>query len=464
LLSRDNLYSYQQRAVEFIKQNEACALAVDCGLGKTVSALTAFTDLSSSFDARRTLVVAPLRVARKVWSDELTEWSHLQDIQCAQIVGTPEQRMRALRTPADIHTINREQLTWLHAQFIQNGKQVMRWPWDVVFLDESQSFKSQASQRWTAMRDLRRLCQRVVLLSGTIIPNGYSDLWSQYYLLDHGKRLGFTETAYHERWFERPLRGNEFDKWTVKPHAIKEIQAAIADITLSLRAEDYLDLPEVVYNFIKVQLPPAAMQVYKRMEREFITDFKDKTLTAVNAGALDQKLLQLANGVVYVGEEKEVVEFHEEKVAALEELLEAVPGKLLVAYYYRHDLERIKRVLTASGRRWAVLKSDAEFASWASGSLDVGVLHPLSAGHGLNDVYKSGCEDIVHFGCSASLEAYIQVNDRLAGGHRRMGRNVKIHHVIAEGTRDIDYMRLLKSKASSQDDLTRSLAQRVLGR
>lgn len=459
MLNRSNLYAYQQRGTQFIKDHEACAGMIDCGLGKTVMGLTAYSDLANSFDARRALVVAPLRVARKVWSDEVDEWAHLQGIEVAKIVGTPAQRMAALRTPADVHTINREQTEWLEAQFIQNDKQVTRWPWDIVFLDESQSYKSQSSNRWKSMRRLRRLAQRIVLLSGTIMPNGYDDLWSQYYLLDYGKRLGATETDYHERWFERPTRNNEFDKWTVKPHAIPEIKAAIADITLSLRADDYLDLPPVVYNFIKVQLSTAAMRTYKEMARKFIAEVKGRTLTAVNAGVLDGKLLQLANGVVYVGEDREVVEFHEEKLAALEELLEAVPKKLLIAYYYKHDLARIERLLAASGRRWRILRSDAEFDSWAAGELDVGVLHPKSAGHGLNDVYKSGCEDLVHYGCTASLELYLQCNDRLAGGHRRVGRNVRIHHIIAEGTRDIDYVQLLKNKATTQSDLTRSLAQ-----
>lgn len=459
MLSRSCLYGYQLRAVDFVKNTSACALTVDCGLGKTSIALTAYSDLVKSFDARRALVVAPLRVARKVWSDEVKEWAHLQGIEVATIVGTPAQRMKALRTPADVHTINREQLEWLHAQFIQNDKQITRWPWDIVFLDESQSFKSQSSNRWKAMRDLRKLTQRVVLLSGTIMPNGYPDLWSQYYLLDRGKRLGFTETAYHERWFERPTRNNEFDKWVVKPHAVAEIQAAIADITLSLRAEDYLSLPPVVYNFIKVQLSPAAMRTYREMAREFISEVKGKTLTAVNAGVLDGKLLQLANGCAYTGEGREYVEFHEEKLDALQELLDAVQGRLLIAYYYKHDLARIERLLAVSGRRWKVLRSDAEFASWATGAYDVGVLHPASAGHGLNDVYKSGCEDLVHYGCSANLELYLQVNDRLAGGHRRVGRSVKIHHIVAEGTRDIDYVQLLKNKATTQSDFSRSLAQ-----
>lgn len=459
MLKRSDLYAYQNRGVQFIKDHEFCAGAIDCGLGKTAMALTAYSDLVKSFDARRALVVAPLRVARKVWSDEVNEWAHLQGLEVSTIVGTPAQRMKALRTPADVHTVNREQLEWLRAQFITNGKQITRWPWDMVFLDESQSFKSQSSNRWKAMRDLRKLTQRVVLLSGTIMPNGFADLWPQYYLLDYGKRLGFTETAYHERWFERPTRNNEFDKWVVRPHAIAEIQTAVADVTISLRSEDYLDLPPVVYNFIKVQLPAAAMRTYREMAREFISEVKGKTLTAVNAGVLDGKLLQLANGVVYTGEDREYVEFHEEKLDALQELLDAVQGKLLIAYYYKHDLARIERLLAVSGRRWSVLRSDAEFASWADGAFDVGVLHPASAGHGLNDVYKSGCEDLVHYGCSANLELYLQVNDRLAGGHRRQGRNVKIHHIVAEGTRDIDYVQLLKNKAATQSDFVRSLAQ-----
>lgn len=427
------------------------------GLGKTVSALTAFSDLRGSFDARRCLVVAPYRVASKVWSDEVGEWSHLSHLHVARIVGTPKQRMKALRTPADIHTINREQIPWLEAQFIAHGKQHTKWPWDMVALDESQSFKSQSSERWKSMSRLRRLFPLLVELTGTAVPNGYGDLWGQIHLLDGGKRLGNTEVSFRDRWFTPPQ--GQFAKWNLRDSAEKEIQEAVRDIVLALRAEDYLELPPVVDNYVRVQLSPAAMRVYKDLSREYIAEARGHTLTAVNAGVLDGKLLQLASGAFYTGEERQWQEFHTEKIEALVELIEGIPGKVLVAYAFVHELERIQKALGRCDRSWAVLRTDESFAAWAAGEYEIGVLHPASAGHGLNDVYKSGAEDLIHFGLGPNLEFYQQVNARLTGGHRRMGRNVKIHHIVADGTRDEGYVRLLKSKAATQDDLTRSLAQ-----
>lgn len=429
------------------------------GAGKCVTTLTAFVDLQASFEALHMLVIGPLRVARMVWNAEVKEWAHLQHLTVVPIVGTVQQRMKALRTPADIHTIGRENTQWLEAQFIQNGKQTVRWPFDTVVLDESQSYRSQSSQRWKSMKRLRRLFPRMIHLTGTPASNGLGDLWAQFYLLDGGARLGATESAFRERWFNPPT--HEFGKWLPREQSQAEISRAVADITLSLNESDYLDLPPVVENFVRVQLSPAAMQTYKKMEREFIAEVKGKTLTAVNAGVLDGKLLQLAGGAVYTGEGREWVLFHDEKLAALEEMLEGIDGKVLVAYAFQHDLKRIEKALERSGRKWAVLRTDASFEAWARGEYDVGALHPGSAGHGLNSVYKAGAEDIIHFGFNASLELYQQVNARLTGGHRRQGRNVKIHHIVADGTRDDDYVSLLKSKACTQDTLTRSLAVKI---
>lgn len=461
MLDRKDLRPYQHRAVEFIKQHENCALWLDMGLGKTSSTLTAFHDLLHDFSVRRALVVAPLRVARKVWSDEVDTWAHLNGLSVSRIVGTATERLAALRTPADLHTINRENCQWLEAQFIQKNQQIMRWPWDMVILDESSSFKAQSSERWKSMRRLRRLFPRCVQLTGTPSPNGYSDLWSQFYLLDRGQRLGATEKAYEDRWFERQGYG-EFQPLVLKDNAAAEIKAAIADITLSLREEDYLDLPPVLKLFHRVQLPPQAMQTYQKLQREFIAEYAGKRLTAVNSGVLDSKLLQLANGAVYTDKQHNWLEFHTEKLAALEELLEEISGKVLVAYHFVHDLQRIEKVLRKQkDRRWAVLVKDKDFTRWAEGELDIGVLHPASAGHGLNDVYKAGAEDLIHFGCTASLELYAQVNARITGGHRRAGKNIKIHHIIADNTRDEDYVKILERKDASQDDLTRSLAARA---
>lgn len=464
---RKDLRPYQNHAIEFLKTHPQAALWIDMGLGKTVSSLTAFADLLDSLDATSLLVIAPKRVARRVWSDEVAEWRHLRGLSVSRIVGSEDQCFDALRTRADIHTIGRERVPWLRAQFLEGeGKKAKlkyRWPWDVVAVDESQSFKSQSSQRWKCLRDLRPLCRRVWLLSGTPSPNGYGDLWSQFYLLDQGARLGSTETAYKQRWFTPPA--GMFAKWNLSSTGAVQIQDAIKDLTLSLREEDYLSLPPISNNFIRVTLSAHALATYKRMESEYIAEVRGKKLTAVNAGVLDGKLLQLANGACYTGAGKEWVPFHDAKLEALDETLEALPGKALIAYGYQHDLERIQRVVARrcdlDGRRMAILRSDASFDSWARGEIDWGILHPASAGHGLNDLWKAGCEDIIHFGLTNNLEWYQQVNARIGGGHRRTGKNIRVHHIVADGTRDDDYMRLLQSKALAQDGLTDSLAVRI---
>lgn len=338
-----------------------------------------------------------------------------------------------------------------------------RWPWDMIVVDESQSFKSQSSQRWKALRELSCFATRIVLLSGTPAPNGYSDLWSQFYLLDRGKRLGSTERSFKERWFTPPRA--VFAKWSLTPGGGAMIREAIKDLTISLREEDYLSLPPITNNFIRCQLSTHALQTYKRMERELTAEIAGQRLTAVNAGVLDGKLLQLANGACYYGRDKQWVEFHDAKLEALDETLEGLPGKVLIAYGFQHDLVRIQKVVDArcreDGRTSAVLRTDASFDAWARGEIDFGILHPASAGHGLNDMYKAGCEDIVHFGLTNNLEWYSQVNARIGGGHRRASRNVRVHHIVADKTRDDDYVRQLQGKALDQDALTSSLAVRI---
>lgn len=464
MLKRSDLYAYQRHAVEFIKTRKNSALWVDMGLGKTCSTLTAFSDLQDSCDAFKMLVVAPKRVARKVWSDEINTWEHLKHLRVSRIVGSESECFRALKTDADVYTIGRDRVQWLHAQFIQNDKQVVEWPFDIVVLDEAQSFASQSSQRWKAIADLRIKTRfsRLVELSGTPMPNGYMKLWSQLWLLDRGSRLGASEKAMKERWFTPPV--GMFLKWNIKPGSARDIQLQVKDIVLALREEDYLDLPPVVDNFIRCKLSVAAMSTYKRMEREFITEVAGKRLTAVNAGVLDGKLLQLANGAVY-HEEKKWVPFHDAKLEALEETLEGIGGKALICYGFNHDKVRISGVLDkcakASDRVWRLLDSDQDFQDWADGKIDWGLLHPASAGHGLNSVYKAGAEDLIWFGLTANLEYYQQACARLTGGHRRTGKNIKIHHLVADGTRDDAYVSLIKRKALDQDNLMASLAVKL---
>jgi len=465
MLGRDNLYKYQQRAVSFIKEHPQCALWVDMGLGKTVSTLTAFGDLYRGFDARRMLVVAPLRVARNVWSDEIDEWSHLQGLSIARIVGTPEQRLKALRTPADIHTINREQMTWLAAQFVKGGKQLRRWPWDVTTFDESQSFKNSDSERFRAARLLRKLMDRVIHLTGTPSPNGVHDLWAQFYLLDQGQRLGTHITPFRDRWFSSERNEDGYTKWWPNASAQKEIQRLVADITLSLKAEDYLELPPVKFNPIVVSMDTATLSRYRKMERQKIFELQaHKYITASNAGALGTKLLQLANGAVYDAEGA-WHDVHNEKIDALLELLDLTEGKALIGYGFKHDIARVGRALDVfckkHHRKWTVLRTDASFKAWALGEYDYGVLHPASAGHGLNDVYKAGVETLIWFGLTNNLEYWQQLNARLTGGHRRAGRNIVVHVLVCHSTVDEKLVALIDRKGASQDDLTRAVADYV---
>lgn len=463
-LHRSQLYPYQQRAAEFIKANPNCALWIDCGLGKTVATQTAYLDLLNSFDANHGLVIAPLRVARKVWTDEVQEWSHLQDLDIVHIGGAEKQRQKAIRTRADLHTIGRENTQWLINQFIEGKKQVRKWPWDTVILDESQSFKSQSSFRWKALRLVRKLFPRCVELTGTPAPKGYGDLWSQIYLLDRGQRLGTSESAYRLRWFDVENCG-DYSRYHLKGHAAKEIQAALSDIVISLRAEDYFDLPPVVYNPVRVALTEVELAKYRKFARTSVFErASGQKITAANAGALYGKLLQLANGAIYHNDKGEYEEFHHAKIDGLLEMLEGITGPCIVAYAFRSDTKRIAAALDrycGKTKSWRVMDTDDNLNAFSRGEIDIAVMHPASAGHGLNDLHKSGSQDVVWFGLTPNLEYYQQLNNRLAGGIRRLGKNVKVHHLLAENTEDEDCYELLKGKAKSQDELTNAMTEKV---
>ena len=458
-MNRSDLFPYQEHAAKFIREHKNCALWVDMGLGKTASTLTAFVDLKRNFEASKMLVIAPKRVARKVWSDEIEAWEHLKHLRVSRIVGTAEECFKAMQVDADVYTIGRDRIQWLHAQFILNGKQIVYWPWDVVVADESQTFASQSSQRYQCLYDLRKMTKFpcMIELSGTPIPNGYMGLWSQFKLLDNGKRLGDSELAMKQRWFTPPV--GMFAKWSLRPRAERQIIERVKDITLTLREEDYMTLPPIVDNFIRVQLSPAAMATYKKFAREYVAEVRGQKLTAVNAGVLDGKLLQLANGACYHGDKHEWVQFHDAKLDALEETLEGLNGhRGLIAYAYKHDLARITARLEKQDQPWTVLRSDRSFTEWASGKYTYGVLHPASAGHGLNEVYKAGVEDIIMFGMMNNYEWWAQVIARIGGGHRRKGKNVRVHYIVADGTRDDDYVKLIKRKEMTQDNLMESTA------
>ena len=464
--SRDELKPYQLRAIEFIKQNLNCALWVDMGLGKTVSTLTAFADMLAGFEARRMLVIAPLRVARDVWDAEVAAWAHLKHLRVAKIIGNPKQRLAALEVTADVHTINREQVAWLVDQFVQGKKLIRPWLWDVVTPDESSGFRSQSSQRWKSLRRIRKLFTRCIELTGTPRPNGLGGLWAQIYLLDCGQRLGTTETAFKQKWFDPP-RFYEFGKWTPKPNAKREIKAAVADIVHCLREEDYLSLPPVMHNIIKVKLSDQAYAKYKRLERVSLMEtMMGNKITAVNAGVLAGKLLQLANGAIYVNDEGAYELLHDAKIDALLELLDDVDGPALIAYNFRSDLDRMGMALDkfcrAHGKTWDVLKTEESVRRWNAGGTDYLLLHPASAGHGLN-LQHSGSETIIWFGLTYDAELYDQLNARLTGGHRREGKNIVVHHLAAEGTIDEQVIGIVADKRHEQDALMRALSSRLGG-
>lgn len=460
MLDRRDLRDYQQRIAKFERDNPACACCVFLGGGKTVSTLTAFADRLAAFDTRRALIVAPLRVARKVWRDEISEWQHLQHLSIATITGTVDERTRALRTPADIHTINVENLAWLEAQFWNDsGQQIRKWPWDLLVLDEAQLFKSQSSLRWQVVHRVRPRFSSIWQLSATPMPNGLGDLWAQYKLLDNGRRLGGTEKAFHDRWFTS-VQQDAFTKWIPRDTAKMEIEALVADITIALREQDYLTLPPINYNFIRVQMNKAQRSKYDEMAAKFITELNGKVITAVNSAVVQGKLLQLANGAVY-DEDRAWHKLHDEKLDALLETIDGLPRPVLVGYNFKHDLERIGKALDKGKRNWALLRTDKAFSAWAAGQYDVGVLHPASAGHGLNDVYKSGAENLIWFGFTNDLQLYQQLNGRLTGGHRRQGKNVVIHHIVCDDTEDDVVRSLLQRKDVSQQDFIDSMAARA---
>lgn len=456
-LSYEDLYPYQHRMIDHILENDFCALWVDMGLGKTVSSLTAAKQLLEEFESWNILVVAPLRVARKTWTDEIQQWSQLTGLTASKIIGTADQRISAAKTNANIHLINRENLTWLHNHFVEydkkgrRWKRVAKWPWDTVIIDESSSFKNQDSERFRSLRRMRKYIHRMVQLTGTPAPNGLEDLWSQAYLLDHGARLGNSLTAFRRRWFEAPDPQKGERKWKPKTSGEGQIHQAMKDIALTLRAEDYLDLPEVMHNWVRVDLSDKEMKKYRKLQRDYVLELKGQVITAANAGVLWGKLLQAANGAIYT-EHPAWAALHAAKLDRLLELEDTIPDKMLIVYNYRPDLFRIQEKFDKAKVNYRLLKTEKDEDDWNAGKIDRLILHPASAGHGSN-LHKSGAETIIWYGLTPNFEFYDQTNARLAGGHRRMGKNVVIHHIVADGTIDEQVRDALSFKEATQDRL-----------
>ena len=445
-------HEYQQYATDFIIKNPTAAVFLEMGLGKSVIALTAILELClERFEISRVLVIAPLRVARDTWPAEIQKWDHLKDLTYSVAVGTANERRAALRQKTFVHIINRENVQWL----IEDSG--IPWQYDMVVIDELSSFKSHQSKRFKSLMKVRPGVRRIVGLTGTPSSNGLMDLWSEFRVLDMGKRLGRFITHYREQFFE-PDRRNGMQVFSYRPRAgaEHEIYRRIGDITISMRSADYLKMPECVMNTVPVTLDSTEYEIYEEMESKMVTELDGVEIDAVNAAALTGKLCQLANGAIYTPD-GETVFFHERKLDALEDLIEGANGKpVLVAYWYKHDLARIQE-------RFKVreLKSSKDITDWNAGKIPVAVIHPASAGHGLN--LQAGGSTLIWFGLTWSLELYQQTNARL-WRQGQQAETVVIHHIITRGTVDEDVMQSLSEKDRSQAALMRAVRARVEAR
>lgn len=435
-------HDYQKYATKFVLMHPASAIFLDCGLGKSVITLTAIFDLClDSFEVRKVLVIAPLRVARDTWPAELQKWDHLKGLLWSVAVGTETERRAALEQDAFVYIINRENVQWLVEQ---SG---LPFDYDMVVIDELSSFKSYQAKRFRALMKVRPGVKRIVGLTGTPSSNGLMDLWAEFRLLDMGKRLGRFITRYRTMYFA-PDRRNGMVVYSYKPlpGAEEAIYDAISDITISMRAEDHLQMPERVINEVAVTLSDEEREIYSGLRKELVVSLNGEEIDAVNAAALANKLCQMANGAVY-GEDHKVIPLHNRKLDALEDIIEAANGKpVLVAYWFKHDLERIESRLRKLHIPDAKADASDSIERWNRGELPVMLIHPASAGHGLN--LQSGGSTLVWFGLTWSLELYQQTNARL--WRQGQEHTVVIHHIVAKGTIDERIMVALQDKDKTQ--------------
>lgn len=453
-MNRSNLHGYQESSVEHIVENSHCGLFLDMGLGKTVSSLTAINYLMyEDLDIEKALVIAPKRVAESVWDAEIEKWDHLNHLKISKVIGNKKQRLAALRVKADIYILGRDNVAWLCGEF---GGNML--PFDMLVIDESSSFKNHQSIRFKALKKVQPSFSRVVILTGTPAPNGLADLWSQVWLLDRGDRLGKTITEYRKKYFTDVSRSNQYKILKIaNKQSEKDLHKQIEDICMSMKAKDYLDLPERIDNYINIPFPDKLQKQYNDFEEEMVLELLEsgEEISVLNAAGLSNKLLQFANGAVY-DEEKNYHVVHDLKLDALEEIVENLNGKpLLIAYTYKHDVERILKRLKKYNP--VKLTTDQDIKDWNAGKIQVMVMHPASGGHGLN--LQAGGSDIVWFGQTWSLELYMQLNARL----HRQGQEfkVRIHHLIANKTIDQDVQKSLERKHNKQEGLMEAVKARI---
>ena len=447
---RYNPHEYQTYATNFILEHPVAAVLLEMGLGKSVITLTAIYELMlNRFEVQKVLVIAPLRVARDTWPAEIEKWEHLEGLTYSVAIGTEVERLAALKRPAHLYLINRENVDWLIT------KSGIPFDFDMVVIDELSSFKSHAAKRFKSLLKVRPTVKRMVGLTGTPSSNGLMDLWAEFRILDMGQRLGRYITHYRNNFFVPDKRNQQMVfSYKPRPGAEDAIYRLISDITISMKSADFLKMPECIINEVHVTLSEKEWSVYQALKEDMVVDLKDEEIDAVNAAALSGKLLQMANGAVY-NEEKEVIHIHDRKLDALEDLIEGANGKpVLVAYWYKHDLQRIKE-------RFSVreIKTSQDIKDWNNGDIPVAVIHPASAGHGLN--IQFGGSTIIWFGLTWSLELYQQTNARLW----RQGQQstVVIHHIITKDTIDEDVMKALRKKEKIQSALIDSVKARIGG-
>lgn len=447
-------HNYQQYCIDRVCSDPAIGLFLDMGLGKTAITLSAIKRLKyEMWCVRKVLIIAPKKVAESVWSKEAAKWKQLNCLRFSFVLGTAKQRLHALEETADIYMINRENTQWLVNLYGHN------WPFDMVVLDESSSFKNHKAKRFKALKLERSRINRIVELTGTPNPRSLMDLWAQLYLLDSGKRLGRTITAYRDAWFV-PGRRNRTTifNYDPKPGAADDIYNRISDICISMKSEDYLNLPELIYDDIPVALDAAAQKAYNRLERDTLLQVDDETvITAGTAAALRGKLLQLCNGAVY-DEEGNVIHVHDCKIEALMETIERLNGQhAVICYNFKHDKTRLIEALKATPLRVEVYEGKEQEDKWNAGDIDLLLLQPASAAYGLN--LQEGGYHLIWFGLNDSLELYQQTNKRL----HRQGQPypVIIHHLLVQGGTDEDVIQSLSGKADCQDSLLEALKVRI---
>mgnify|MGYP000885546895 CR=1 FL=1 len=446
-------HAYQAYCEQQIIRQPAIALWLDMGLGKTSITLSAINELKyNRFEICRVLVIAPKKVAEATWQDEAKKWDSTKHLKFATVLGSLSKRIHAVNSSADIYIINRDNVKWL-VDYYRND-----WPFDMVVIDEASSFKSNKAQRWKALKSIRVHIKRIVELTGTPAPHSLLDLWPQVYLLDQGQRLGKTIGGFRERYFN-PDKRNAVQVFTYKPKdgAEESVKSLLSDICISMKAEDYLDLPPEIDDNIPVALTPTAQKAYDELERKALLQVDDQRIDAGSAGVLTNKLLQLSNGAVYDDQHK-VVKIHDCKLEAFLELVEALDGQhALVFYNFQHDRDRILEALKKLKLRVRVFKGPQDERDWNSGKIDILLAHPASCAYGLN--LQQGGHHVIWFGLNWSLELYQQANKRL---HRQgQTQPVIVHQLVTKGSVDEDVISSLQDKAHTQETLMQALKARI---